>query len=124
MPSQNWQFPDDTILCSICKSSVTNVGKKWTLQNVISPISSFSTKIDADYYCFTVNGYHSEKKRENSNRGQKMSAKVCQRFLYSLPTLAPIIRHCSVISVSLSVFDSPNQCYPGNPSTHLDCSCI
>ena len=68
--------------------------------------------------------YHSEKKRENSNRGQKMSAKVCQRFLYSLPTLAPIIRHCSVISVSLSVFDSPNQCYPGNPSTHLDCSCI
>ena len=31
--------------------------------------------------------YHSEKKRENSNRGQKMSAKVCQRFLYSLPTL-------------------------------------
>ena len=87
MPSQNWQFPDDTILCSICKSSVTNVGKKWTLQNVISPISSFSTKIDADYYCFTVNGYHSEKKRENSNKGQKMSAKVCQRFLYSLPSL-------------------------------------
>ena len=33
--------------------------------------------------------YHSEKKRENSNRGQKMSAKVSQRFLYSLPTLAP-----------------------------------
>jgi hypothetical protein len=31
--------------------------------------------------------YHLEKKRENSNRGQKMSAKVCQRFLYSLPTL-------------------------------------
>ena len=30
----------------------------------------------------------SEKKRENLNRGQKMSAKVCQRFLYSLPTLA------------------------------------
>ena len=105
MPSQNWQFPDDTILCSICKSSVTNVGKKWTLQNVISPISSFSTKIDADYYCFTVNGYHSEKKRENSNRGQKMSAKVCQRFLYSLPTLMKAylisynrIWHCIVIS--------------------------
>jgi hypothetical protein len=33
--------------------------------------------------------YHSEMKRENSNRGQKMSAKVCQRFLYSLPTLDP-----------------------------------
>ena len=33
--------------------------------------------------------YHLEKKRENSNRGQKMSAKVSQRFLYSLPTLAP-----------------------------------
>ena len=31
--------------------------------------------------------YHSEKKRENSNRGQKMSAKVCQRLLYSFPTL-------------------------------------
>ena len=31
--------------------------------------------------------YHSEKKRENSNRGQKMSTKVCQRFLYSLRTL-------------------------------------
>ena len=31
--------------------------------------------------------YPSEKKRENSNRGQQMSAKVCQRFLYSLPTL-------------------------------------
>ena len=34
--------------------------------------------------------YHSEKKRENSNRGQKMSAKVCQRFLYSLPTLTDL----------------------------------
>ena len=31
--------------------------------------------------------YHSEKKSENSNRGQKISTKVCQRFLYSLPTL-------------------------------------
>ena len=26
-------------------------------------------------------------KRENSNSGKIMSAKVCQRFLYSLPTL-------------------------------------
>ena len=26
--------------------------------------------------------YPSEKKRENSNRGQKMSAKICQKFLY------------------------------------------
>ena len=34
--------------------------------------------------------YHSEKKRENSNRGQKMSDKVCQRFLHSLPTLAGV----------------------------------
>ena len=31
--------------------------------------------------------YCSEKKRENSNRGQKMSAEVCQRFLYSLPSI-------------------------------------
>ena len=31
--------------------------------------------------------YHSEKKRENSNRGQKMSAKVCQKFLYCDLTL-------------------------------------
>ena len=30
---------------------------------------------------------HSEKKRENSNRGQKMSAKVCQKFLYCDLTL-------------------------------------
>ena len=35
--------------------------------------------------------YHSEKKREkkreNSNRGQKMSAKICQKFLYCELTL-------------------------------------
>ena len=31
--------------------------------------------------------YHSEKKRENSNKGQKMSAKVCQKFLYCDLTL-------------------------------------
>ena len=30
--------------------------------------------------------YPSEKKRENSN-GKIMSTKVCQRFLYSIPTL-------------------------------------
>ena len=101
MPSQNWQFPDDTILCSICKSSVTNVGKKWTLQNVISPISSFSTKIDADYYCFTVNGYHSEKKRENSNRGQKMSAKVSKVFVFFTysSTLEGVGREESLVSL-------------------------
>ena len=34
--------------------------------------------------------YHSEKKRENSNRGQKMSAKVCQKFLYCDLTLAVV----------------------------------
>ena len=44
-------------------------------------------KVFADIFFDLV--YHSEKKRENSNRGQKMSAKVSQRFLYSLPTLAP-----------------------------------
>ena len=32
--------------------------------------------------------YPSEKKRENSNRGQKMSAKICQKFLYCDLTLA------------------------------------
>ena len=32
--------------------------------------------------------YPSEKKRENSNRGQKMSAKICQKFLYCELTLA------------------------------------
>ena len=31
--------------------------------------------------------YPSEKKRENSNRGQKMSAKICQKFLYCELTL-------------------------------------
>ena len=31
--------------------------------------------------------YPSEKKRENSNRGQKMSAKICQKFLYCDLTL-------------------------------------
>jgi hypothetical protein len=30
----------------------------------------------------------SEKKWENSNRGQKMSAKICQKFLYCELTLA------------------------------------
>jgi hypothetical protein len=34
---------------------------------------------------------HSEKKRENSNRGQKMSAKVCQKFLYCDLTLGRLI---------------------------------
>jgi hypothetical protein len=33
--------------------------------------------------------YHSEKKGENSNRGQKLSAKVCQKFLYCVLTLEP-----------------------------------
>ena len=33
--------------------------------------------------------YPSEKKRENSNRGQKMSAKICQKFLYCELTLGP-----------------------------------
>ena len=42
--------------------------------------------------------YHSEKKRENSNRGQKMSAKVCQRFLYSLPPLVNVLK--TLVSVS------------------------
>jgi hypothetical protein len=32
--------------------------------------------------------YSSEKKRENSNRGQKMSAKICQKILYCELTLA------------------------------------
>ena len=31
--------------------------------------------------------YPSEKKRENSNRVQKMFAKVCRKFLNSLPIL-------------------------------------
>jgi hypothetical protein len=35
--------------------------------------------------------YPSEKKRENSNRGQKMSAKVCQKFLYFDLTLVETI---------------------------------
>ena len=33
--------------------------------------------------------YPSEKKRENSN-GKIISTKVCQRFLYSIPTLVYI----------------------------------
>ena len=31
--------------------------------------------------------YPSEKKRENSKRGQKMSAKICQSFMYCELTL-------------------------------------
>ena len=45
--------------------------------------------------------YHSEKKRENSNRGQKMSAKVCQKFLYCDLTLKfnPFLddQKCSIV---------------------------
>ena len=36
--------------------------------------------------------YHSEKRRENSNRGQKMSAKICQTFLYSDFTLSSFFK--------------------------------
>ena len=39
---------------------------------------------DIDYFDLI---YPSEKKRENSNRGQKMSAKICQKFLYCELTL-------------------------------------
>ena len=35
--------------------------------------------------------YPPEKKRENSNMGKIMSTKVCQRFLYSIPTLAAYV---------------------------------
>jgi hypothetical protein len=46
--------------------------------------------------------YHSEKKREkkreNSNRGQKMSAKVCQKFLYCDLTL--VAHSCKVDNIS------------------------
>jgi hypothetical protein len=34
--------------------------------------------------------YPSEKKRENSNRGQKMSAKICQKFLYCELTIEDV----------------------------------
>ena len=37
--------------------------------------------------------YPSEKKRENSNRGQKMSAKIYQKFLYCELTLVIIFEN-------------------------------
>ena len=51
--------------------------------------------------------YHSEKKRENSNRGQKMSAKVCQKFLYCDLTLGRVAEfYCGVFGAFLVAFSA------------------
>jgi hypothetical protein len=47
----------------------------------LKKMKSDKKQVFADIVCFDLI-YHSEKKRENSNRGQKMSAKICQKFLY------------------------------------------
>jgi hypothetical protein len=53
----------------------------------LKKIKSDKKQVFADIVYFDLI-YHSEKKRENSNRGQKMSAKVFQKFLYCDLTLA------------------------------------
>ena len=53
--------------------------------------------------------YPSEKKRENSKWGQKMSAKVCQRFLYSLPTLTDKTFYCLRLYFNIFVEPKPNS---------------
>ena len=56
----------------------------------LKKLKSDKKQVFADIVCFDLI-YHSEKKRENSNRGHKMSTKVCQRFLYSIPTLVHLM---------------------------------
>ena len=54
--------------------------------------------------------YPSEKKRENSNRGQKMSAKICQKFLYCELTLVTPIEVTSgfILKLMKKLLDGAN----------------
>ena len=49
--------------------------------------------------------YPSEKKRENANRGQKMSANICQKFLYCELTLGIFMNNAGFNICSTPGFD-------------------
>ena len=66
-------------------------------------MKSYKNLIFADIVYFDLI-YPSEKKRENSNRGQKMSAKICQKFLYCELTLDAFVVSCRTCTKMFECF--------------------